>query len=225
VTLPLRELLAAFRERGVRLGIDAEGLYADAPAGALTPELRAAHRARRGQLRVLAERRGLAPGPLGVLVVADGAGAPAGALAGGDAPPCAACGHPAERSSPEGDPVCPTHLAAPYLDRAAVEEATAELEDEAQRRARGDRLPQTPPRYRMTGAPSPPTPPPPPAAPAPAPRPLPAGRVDAQGRRLCEACPAEDPALAVRLVVCRTFPDGYGVCERHGKTVPRRWPK
>ena len=221
MTLPLRELLAAFRERGVRLGIDAEGLYADAPVGALTPELRAAYRARRGQLRVLAERWGLAQGPLGVLVVTDGAGAAAGAV-GGDAPPCAVCGHPAERFSPEGDPVCPIHLAAPYLDRAAVAEAMAELADEAQRRARGDRLPQTPPRYRMTEASSPPTPPMPSA---PAPRPRPAGRVDAQGRRLCEACPAKEPALAVRLVACRTFPDGYGVCERHGKTVPWRWPK
>ena len=29
---------------------------------------------------------------------------------------------------------------------------------------------------------------------------LPAGRVDAQGRRLCEVCPAHEPTFAVRLV-------------------------
>ena len=221
MTLRLRELLAAFRERGVRLGIDAEGLYADAPAGVLTPELREAYRARRGQLRVLAERWDRPPEPPGLLVVTAGAGAPDGAV-GGEAPPGAACGHPAERFSPEGDPVCPIHLAAPHLGRAAVEEAVAEQGDEAQRRAWGARPPQTPPRYRMMEVPSSPTPP---ALPVSVPRALPAGRVDAQGRRLCEACPAHEPTLAVRLVACRTFPDGYGVCERHGTTVPWGWPK
>lgn len=182
MSLPLCSLLAELRTLGVVLGVDAEGLFYRAPKGAMTPELRAAYRARRGQLRVVLERWGLPHGPLGVLRV-DGL-----RPAGGDAPPCAVCRHPAERFTPEGEAVCTIHLLAPHLDRAAVEEAMAELEDEAQRRGRGERLPQTPERYRV--------PAPAVVAPPPAPRPTPAPPTIPDG--CCEFCPPTDRVRATR---------------------------
>jgi hypothetical protein len=66
----LRDLLAVLRERDVRLAATSEGrLRFDAPAGAVTPELRAALGARRAQLLALLRLWRLPYGPLGVLVL------------------------------------------------------------------------------------------------------------------------------------------------------------
>jgi hypothetical protein len=62
---------------------------------------------------------------------------------------CEQCGAPVERFTPGGAAVCRIHLLAPHLSRDAVEEAMAELADEARRRDRGERLPQSPDRCRV----------------------------------------------------------------------------
>src|SRR5262249_10311086 len=65
----LRALLAALRERDVRLAATPEGrLRFDAPRGAVTPALREALRARRAQVLALVRAWRLPPGPLGVLL-------------------------------------------------------------------------------------------------------------------------------------------------------------
>ena len=65
----LRALLAALRERDVRLAATPDGrLRFDAPAGTVTPELRAALRARRAQVLALVHWWHLPDGPLGVLL-------------------------------------------------------------------------------------------------------------------------------------------------------------
>ena len=66
----LRALLAALRERDVRLAAAPDGrLRFDAPAGAVTPELRVALRARRAQVLALVRCWRLPDGPLGVLLL------------------------------------------------------------------------------------------------------------------------------------------------------------
>jgi hypothetical protein len=66
----LRVLLAALRERDVRLAAAPDGrLRFDAPAGAVTVNLRAALRARRAQVLALVRCWRLPDGPLGVLLL------------------------------------------------------------------------------------------------------------------------------------------------------------
>jgi hypothetical protein len=99
---------------------------------------------------------------------------------------CQQCGASVEPFTPEGASVCRIHLLAPHLSRDAVEAAMVELADEALRRARGERLPQTPDRYRV---------PAPIAGDAP-PAPRPAAPTIPEG--CCEFCPPADRVRAAR---------------------------